>query len=636
MAAVCLVTSIVFSSPSLVAAESTTIMSLQDYLSRYGAEPGSQSETAISPEPLGETDTSLFDSLPEKPDSLVQYGISEPVEVNAHSRKTSGTQSSQTVRIMTVDEYLEMMGDTGQVDEPGNGVVDSDAAVVGSDRALPPVERSAEASAQAGGEKQTSAERATTLPIQKIQPKKPSPSIQKVPAANDSAVHQVAKLPQVARISADQQGFSPDERDIRITIRDPKVTAGPIDIDTAVRRAVSYHPVIARAMGNVFQQQEFVGVARAGYFPQLNGGVRTGYRESTGDTEESFTASASQLLYDFGKTSNAVEIQKFGVEREEASLAIAAEELARETANAFIEVQRHQALLQIAREQIEAIAELEALTAKRAAMGASTRSDEVQAKSRREGARATELQIRAQLDVWKRALQKLMGAEFPAAVSDAFPGALENACETVPQSVDQAPQILAAEAGRNEALASIEQARSDYFPTLSLNADYENFFNRSNDALSLARDDEELIFSLNITSNLFQGGARNARSRAAGHALNSATAARDQAQLRLSRALEEARDQARSLKQSLAVQDLRYGHIVQTQKLYRHQYLSLGTRTLLDILNTEQEIHQTRFDTQNTKFDLRRLQMECLFNVGALRETFRLNTNAVPAGGFFR
>src|SRR5690606_37389753 len=124
-----------------------------------------------------------------------------------------------------------------------------------------------------------------------------------------------------------------------------------------------------RAMGNVFQQQEFVGVARAGYFPQLSGGVRTGCRESTGDTEESFTASASQLLYDFGKTANAVEIQEFGVEREEASLAIAAEELARETANAFIEVQRHQALLQIAREQIEAIAELEALTAKRAAMG---------------------------------------------------------------------------------------------------------------------------------------------------------------------------------------------------------------------------------------------------------------------------
>ncbi len=52
------------------------------------------------------------------------------------------------------------------------------------------------------------------------------------------------------------------------------------------------------------------------------------------------------------------------------------------------------------------------------------------------------------------------------------------------------------------------------------------------------------------------------------------------------------------------------------------QYLSSGTRTLLDILNTEEEIHQAMFDRQNTDHDLRRLQIDCLHSTGGLRDAF--------------
>ncbi|TKA93693.1 type I secretion protein TolC [Halopseudomonas bauzanensis] len=390
----------------------------------------------------------------------------------------------------------------------------------------------------------------------------------------------------------------------------------------AVRSALNEHPAIAESLSRLDAQQEQVSVARAGYWPQLRGGINTGYRHTTGRSEEALTLSASQMLYDFGKVSSAVEAAASGVDREEASVLLAAEDLIRETTQAFIEARRYEELLELATAQIEAIGELEALAAKRSALGASSVSDQMQAQSRREAARAVQLQMQAQRDQWHSALEKLIGSSQGLTLDEAYPQPLEGLCPRLPENFDSAPRVVIAEAERAEAEAAIRQARAEQRPTLSLNADFEHYLNRNTEGQQQL-DDQELVVSLNLTSNLFQGGALRARSRAAEHALQSASAARDRALLELSRFYREARDRSRSLTTSLALQDERYASIVKTQELYRHQYLSLGTRSLLDILNTEQEIFQTQVDKQNTLFDLRSLQIDCLYSVGGLRETFR-------------
>lgn len=401
-----------------------------------------------------------------------------------------------------------------------------------------------------------------------------------------------------------------------------EINSDRLQLFEAVHRALNEHPAIVESLGRLDVQQEQVNVARAGYWPQLRGGVNTGYRHTTGRSEEAFTLSASQMLYDFGKVSSAVDAAGHGVDREEAGVLLAAEDLIRETSQAFIEARRYEVLLELATEQIAAITELEELATKRSALGASSVSDQMQARSRREAARAVQLQMQAQRDQWHSALEKLIGSTQRLTLDEVYPERLEGVCSRLPESFEEAPQIIIAEAERAEAEAGIRQARAEQRPTLSLNADFEHYLNR-NTAGSQQLDDQELVVSLNLSSNLFQGGALRARSRAADHALYSATAARDRALLELSRAYREARDRSRSLTSSLALQDQRHDSIVKTQELYRHQYLSLGTRTLLDILNTEQEIFQTQVDKQNTLFDLRSLQIDCLYSVGGLRESFR-------------
>ena len=400
------------------------------------------------------------------------------------------------------------------------------------------------------------------------------------------------------------------------------IKSDKLQLFDAVRNALNKHPAIVESLSRLDGQQEQVNVARAGYWPQLSSGLNTGYRHSTGSSEEAFTVSASQMIYDFGKVSSSVDAAARGVDREEAGVLLAAEDLIRETAQAFIEARRYEVLLKLATEQVDAIAELEALAAKRSALGASSVSDQMQARSRRDSARATQLQIQAQRDQWYRTLENLTGSREQLTLDDRYPEPLERLCPRLPENFDSAPGVVIAEAERAEAEAAIRRARAEQRPTLSLNADFEHYLNRDS-VRGQQLDDQELVVSLNLTSNLFQGGALSARRRAAEYAMETASAARDRTLLELSRLYRGTRDRSGSLTASLALQDERYDSIVKTQELYRHQYLSLGTRTLLDILNTEQEIFQSQLDKQNTLFDLRSLQIDCLYSVGGLRETFR-------------
>lgn len=69
----------------------------------------------------------------------------------------------------------------------------------------------------------------------------------------------------------------------------------------------------------------------------------------------------------------------------------------------------------------------------------------------------------------------------------------------------------------------------------------------------------------------------------------------------------------------------------QTRELYQQQYLDLGSRPLLDVLNAEQEVYQARFAELQTQNQLRQLQLNCLYNTGSLRRAFALNNRSIQS-----
>ncbi len=402
-----------------------------------------------------------------------------------------------------------------------------------------------------------------------------------------------------------------------------------LDMVSAVRRVVSWHPAVAAAIGYAREREERIKIARAGYLPRIRAGVRSEYDNNESDRQiQRATISASQMLFDFGKVSSSVEAAQAAAQAERARVWLAVDDVALDTLHAIIEIQRTRALLGIAQEQVKGVSAIVDLARKRSELGASARSDEVQARAREEAARATELEITARLDRWRGSLAALLGqpqAAPPDVAADVPPWWMAS-CRIDQPSWADAPALQAAEADTSEARALSRNARAHALPTLSLDAELNHALNHS-----IYRR-QDILVGLNVSMDLYQGGAQRSRALAAGHALRAAEASADRARFSLARDLAEARDQTAGLSQSLEVLGARERTIAETRDLYRHQYLSLGTRSLLDLLNAEQELHLSRFDRVNTVHDLRRLQADCLYSSGLLRERFGLNQRSIQGG----
>lgn len=407
--------------------------------------------------------------------------------------------------------------------------------------------------------------------------------------------------------------------------------AQTLSMDEAILQAVSWYPSIAEAVGALYQQAEGVNVAKAGYYPQISGGVKSGYNtgyDGSGGSE-SLSISLKQMLYDFGKVSNAVDAAQARVARTQAQILLAVDQVARDTSYAYLEVQRYRNLLEIARAQIKGIGDIVELARQRSDMGASTRSDVVQAQSRSEGAVATLQEYKAQYARWQATLNSQLGRATTADVNDAFPVAAAKSCDNPDSSIDALPAVLVALAQRNEARAQLAAAKSEAYPTVSLEPSINHFLDNNYNQNNPYVDRTQAGIFINVEVPIYQGGAISARSRAAGYALTSSDSAQDTARLQASQALAEAQAQTSSLSRRLSALQQRQTSISEARALYGRQYLDLGTRPLLDLLNAEQEIYQSRFDIANTVTDTRRLQIDCLYNSGGLRRAFRLDDRTV-------
>ena len=432
--------------------------------------------------------------------------------------------------------------------------------------------------------------------------------------------------PQLRKVGPSLLRDTPDAVPARAPVGQAAGAGDRLGLAEAARVAAQWHPSVAEAIGQLYRQGEGINVARAGYYPQLSGGIRTGYDTGYGADRgsQSLSLSLKQMLYDFGKVDYAVNAARAAAARSQANILLVVDDLARDTAYAWIETRRYEQLMEIAREQIRGIGEIVGLARQRSDMGASTRSDVVQAESREEGARATLEEYQAQYERWRSTLATLIGRMAPPALAESEPPELANACNRPLGGDDRLPAVLMALAQRAQSQAELAQAKAEAYPTLSLqpqvNQYLDNDYNRDNPSLERT----QAGIYLNLEVPIYQGGAISARTRAAGHALTAADSAEDAARLQARRGLAEAKAQTSGLGRRLRSLEARQGSIQEARMLYGRQYLDLGTRPLLDLLNAEQEIYQSRFDMAGTRSDLLRLDVDCLYNNGALRPALGL------------
>ncbi len=417
-------------------------------------------------------------------------------------------------------------------------------------------------------------------------------------------------------------------------VAEPALASVPdsLTINQAVQRAIQWHPDIAQAVGRMLEQANQVDVAKAKYYPQISAGMNNGYSNAYSEKgfSPSFVLSVSQMLYDFGKVSSSVRSAEAGVAQEQANVLVSIDTVAHDTASALVQVQAYQQLVKIARDQLSALSKVGDLARQRNEEGAASLSDATQTDARIEGARTTLTQYQASLDRWRATLATYLGWPLVKKVSDDFPTNLAKSCAVGKADDKLNPAVLAAWAQANQAQAKLDNANAQSLPTISLEPQVTHYLN-NHYAGSESLDRTQYQAFVRVEMPIYQGGGITASRDAAASALQAANAAVNSARLKARQQLSASQNEAQSLSLSLAIMGRQQALGEKTQSLYQDQYLQLGTRPLLDVLNAEQEVFQTRFTLQQTISQLRSLQLDCLYSTGNIRSAFALNNQRIQS-----
>ncbi|ROS14986.1 adhesin transport system outer membrane protein [Raoultella sp. BIGb0399] len=428
------------------------------------------------------------------------------------------------------------------------------------------------------------------------------------------------------RLTDNQQiaGYSDD------VINNQSRISGPLDIKTAVKNAVNWHPSITQEVSKLQEQAQKVDVAKAKYYPQVSAGMNNGYSNTYDDAgyTPSLVVSVSQMLYDFGKVSSSVRAADSGVAQQQATVMLSIDQVAHDTAGAVVQVQGYQKLVDIAKLQVDSLKKIGDLIRQRNDAGASSLSDVVQTDTRIEGAQSTLLQYQAALQRWKATLATYIGIGSIATVTDDVPSGMDAACAVTKIDYRSVPAVLAALAQAGQAQAQVDNANAQMLPTISLEPEVTHYLN-DNYVNSAVLNKTQYSAWVRVEMPIYQGGAMTASRDAAQQTLAAANAAIKTAQLDASQKLNASRDEAVNLAQSLGIQRRQQLLGEQTRELYQAQYLELGSRPLLDLLNVDQEIYQARFSQVLTESQLRSLELDCLFSTGKMRTVFALENHNI-------
>ena len=401
--------------------------------------------------------------------------------------------------------------------------------------------------------------------------------------------------------------------------------SGRLTLESAVASAVEAHPSVHVARSEILAADARIAQARAAYYPSISAGMGTGEANSSDGIRwrPQMQLSVSQMVYDFGKTSSNVQSRTASREASDVELIASRESVARDTVEAFVEVQRYSALDSAAQQQAEGIGKIADLVRDRSQSGASTKSEEQQALARVQAARTNRLEINSQLQRWRAVLAQYTAQAIPSKIghSSSF---IDQSCSGSDLNYQRASPVLVAEAKQREANAELAREQSNTYPTIALDGGASYAFGGHVDQ----GDRAFYRLGLNVKTDVFNGGASKAAMAAAAYSAEGALAGVELARFEVTNAITTAKAQVGNVQQMIALLGDRDAVLKETRDLYYDQYIELGTRTLLDLLNAEQDVHQANFDKVNAAYDLRKLGLVCLYSSGELRRKFNLGEPA--------
>ncbi|WP_176217043.1 TolC family outer membrane protein [Andreprevotia lacus] len=378
-------------------------------------------------------------------------------------------------------------------------------------------------------------------------------------------------------------------------------------LNEAAAKAISKQPELRSRFYDYRAAGEDQKAIQGRYLPRVD--VTASYnhewqtRPLTGDTDfnhPSIGVSLRQTIFDGLYTQS--ESRRLGYTRETRYFEVqaASDDMAVEAARAYYDVLRYRKLADLARDNYATHREIYTQIEERVKAGVGRRVDLEQAAGRMALAESNWLTEQANLyDVTAR-YARVIGEEPPKDLIE--PGSLDKVLpkgdELLGLAIKSNPTFRAAIANIRAARARIDTQKSNNWPKLEFVA--SRSFDKDRDGVDGNYRDGLVGVSLNW--NLFNGGTDAANTRSAAESYNGALELRDKVCRDVRQTTQSAWNNVVRLREQLAYLDQHQLSTEKARDAYRKQF-DIGQRTLLDVLDSENELFDARRALTNGEYD---------------------------------
>lgn len=410
--------------------------------------------------------------------------------------------------------------------------------------------------------------------------------------------------------------------------------AETLDLRDAIAQTIKTNPEVLAELREVDSRDRQVREALGGYYPTVDLLAGFGFQERD-PTSRQFAdpdrtrnelerreaqLNISQLVFDGFETPNEHKNQMARHESSQFRAQSVGEDVALQVVRAYLEVMKQQDILDLAKQTLATHQEIYDRMKKRFDSGVGSRADFDQISGRLALAKTNVISQTANLLDAKTNFQRVVGSypdeaalTHPGTYRKYLPGSVD---EAVSKAVDNHPLMKTAAADVEAVTFQYEQTKSPFYP--HFHVELERDLNDNIDGVEEQVDDLKVM--LRMRYNLFRGGSDKARKQQFAYLVEKAREVRNNTHRQVEQetrlawvAYEAIRDQIPALEDYVKDSSA-------TKEAYIKQF-DLGRRTLLDLLNTENEMISAKQSLVSAQQDLLYNEYRLFHSMGELLYT---------------
>ncbi|MBW3696978.1 agglutination protein [Vibrio sp. T187] len=402
-------------------------------------------------------------------------------------------------------------------------------------------------------------------------------------------------------------------------------------LEQAVSLTLQNNPEIKSSFNEYISKRYVHDASGGAYRPSIDLDAGIGYEETnlasnnnegTELTRKEATLTLTQLIWDGSGTLNDIDRTAADAESVRFQLLSDAQDIALEVTKIYLDAVKAYEVLSLSESNLATHKDIYRDIKKRVDSGIGSIADMTQVEARIAKAHGNLLAAQNNLFDTHTQFMRIVGQSpqglvFPRADSTAIPLTIDGALK---QALEHHPVIKIAQVDVDSAKFQYKQSKSTNYPTLSFQAAQT----WRDDAGGTEGSSDELSAMLRLRYNLYNGGADSDRAESAAYQLNKAKDLRE----RTYRTVEESlRLSWSALDLTLQQKDFLSDHVdsaSETVIAYEKQY-RIGKRTLLDLLNTENELFEARKGYLDAKYDEQYAKYRVMNATGNLLTALRVD-----------